>query len=244
MLSVNADDWGRDTDTTDRILSCYLDRRLHSASAMVFARDSERAAQLAREHELPVGLHLNFTHELNFGTGKLKAQHRALSAYLNRNKINQLVFNPLLVRSFQYVFAAQWEEFARLYGSEPTRLDGHDHMHLCMNMLLRSPLQRGLKVRRNFTFRPGEKNPLNRLYRCLVDRWLSSRFRVADHFFSLIPIEQKRLAQILELASSTDIELMVHPGRDNEYGFLMSEDWAALISGVRSPDYSYVAGRG
>ena len=42
---INADDWGRDARTTDRILECFQHGVLSSASGMVFMEDSERAAK-------------------------------------------------------------------------------------------------------------------------------------------------------------------------------------------------------
>ena len=61
FLIVNADDWGRDAETTDRIFECVVPGAVSSVSAMVFMQDSERAAGIAREHGIEAGLHLNFT---------------------------------------------------------------------------------------------------------------------------------------------------------------------------------------
>ena len=60
MLIINADDFGRSVAETDSAIECYREGRITSVSAMVFMEDSERAAQLAKESELDVGLHLNF----------------------------------------------------------------------------------------------------------------------------------------------------------------------------------------
>jgi len=232
MLYVNADDLGWTKDITDRILRCYRQGRLNSASAMTFMKDSERASKLAIDNKLDVGLHLNLTQEFTgqAATTTLKAQHMTISDYLNARKINHVLFNPFLRHSFDYVFHAQWYEFCRLYGEEPTRLDGHHHMHLCMNMLASGRLPKGLKIRRNFTFRPGEKDPLNRLYRHLIDRWLTSRFLCTDSFFSMAPINQGRLKRLVLMSKSSDVEIMVHPGVKEEYLYLLSSEWASLIS--------------
>ena len=61
MLIINADDWGRSRAETNAALECYQHGRITSVSAMVFMNDSERAAEIAREHNLDAGLHLNFT---------------------------------------------------------------------------------------------------------------------------------------------------------------------------------------
>jgi predicted glycoside hydrolase/deacetylase ChbG (UPF0249 family) len=232
MLYVNADDFGWTDEVTDRILSCYRKGRIHAASAMTFMIDAERAADLAIEKQLPVGLHINLDQEFTGQTvqAKLRDHHRAVSAYLKARKWNQVLYNPFLRNSFYYVFQAQWDEFCRLYGDAPQRLDGHHHMHLCMNMLVSGKIPKGIRIRRNFTFYPGEKDPFNRLYRYLVDRWLSSRFLCTDFFFSMAPIDQEKLQRLVLLSKSSDVELMVHPGVEKEYSFLLSPEWANLIS--------------
>src|SRR5437016_12533100 len=58
-LIINADDWGRDAQTTDRTFECFQHRVLSSASGMVFMEDSARAASIATEQDLDIGLHLN-----------------------------------------------------------------------------------------------------------------------------------------------------------------------------------------
>lgn len=232
MLYVNADDFGWTKDITNRILRCYRQRKIHAASAMTFMKDSERAADLARQNGLPVGLHLNFTQDFTGETvtSTLRDHHRPVAAYLKARKINQILFNPFLRHSFDYVFRAQWEEFHRLYEKDPTRIDGHHHMHLCMNMLASGKLPKGIKIRRNFTFRPGEKDLLNLLYRYLVDRWLTSRFLCTDFFYSMAPINQGILKRLVLMSKSSDVELMVHPGVKEEYLYLLSLEWASLIS--------------
>lgn len=232
MLFVNADDLGWTREVTDRILTCYREKRIHATSAMTFMEDSERAAELVRDNGLPVGLHLNLTQDFTSGgiTANLRDHHRSVSSYLKARKMNQILYNPFLRQAFDYVFQAQWEEFCRLYGEEPSRLDGHHHMHLCMNMLVLNKYPKEIRVRRNFTFRPGEKGPLNRLYRRLVDRWLVSRFRCTDFFFSMDPIEGERIGRIALLSKSASVELMVHPSVEREYQYLLSEDWLSLLS--------------
>ena len=64
MLIVNADDWGRSVAETDAALTCFSQGRVTSVTAMTFMADSERAAGIALRHDIPVGLHLNFTEPL------------------------------------------------------------------------------------------------------------------------------------------------------------------------------------
>ncbi|MCG6534986.1 MAG: hypothetical protein L7F78_09895 [Syntrophales bacterium LBB04] len=107
-------------------------------------------------------------------------------------------------------------------------MDGHLHMHLCMNMLISGKLPKGIRIRRNFTFSPGEKPLLNRLYRYFVDCWLKSNFICSDYFFSFKASNPDKISRILELSKTSDVELMVHPGVEEEFLILSGSRGAAL----------------
>jgi predicted glycoside hydrolase/deacetylase ChbG (UPF0249 family) len=135
------------------------------------------------------------------------------------------MFYPALIRSFDYVVSAQLDEFSRLYGAAPARIDGHHHMHLCSNVLLGKLLPAGTIVRRNFSFQAGEKSFYNRLYRQVVDRKLARRHRLTDYFFSLAPLDPpERLRKIFSLARQSVVEVETHPVNADEYRFLMGDD--------------------
>jgi hypothetical protein len=105
-------------------------------------------------------------------------------------------------------------------------------------MIIGKSIPKGLWVRRNFSFAPGEKSLLNRCYRRTVDTWLTRRYRCTDFFFSLPPdAEVSKLWRIVNLAKSSNVELMVHPERVQEYSYLMSEDYMKMISEVRKGSF-------
>lgn len=192
---------------------------------MVFMADSERGAELAQENEVDAALHLNLTTPFS-GPGvpdRLLDHQRRITQFLRRNRFAQAVFHPGLAGSFRYVVTAQMEEFHRLFGARPARIDGHHHMHLSSNVLLGGLLPAGTTVRRSFSFQPGEKGFTNRLYRHCVDRMLARRHRLADFFFSLPPLEPaERLRRIAALSRDAVVELETHPVRPDEYRFLMN----------------------
>lgn len=222
VLIVNADDWGRDPHTTGRILECALRGTISSASAMVFMEDSERAAAIARERGMNTGLHLNLTTPFSapFCPPKLKDHQQELSHYLRRHSFARAAYYPWLGRSFNYVVNAQIEEYSRIYGKEPERLDGHHHMHLCANVLFRSLLPLGTIVRRHFSWEPREKPLRNLFFRKFTDALLARRHRLVDFFFSLPPLEPARLQRIFSLACHFVVEVETHPADPNEYRFL------------------------
>ncbi len=240
MLIINADDWGKNVVTTDNSLTCFKNGRITSVSAMMFMEDSERSAGLASENNIDAGLHLNFTEPFsrNVKLNRLNERQQRIASFLTRNKYCLLLYNPLLARDFQYVYSAQYEEYVRLYSTEPTHIDGHHHMHLSTNVLLQRMISKNTKVRRNFSFAPEEKNFLNRLYRSLVDIWLQRRYVCTDFFFSISPINRAdRIRRIVKLSQSHNVEVMVHPQKQDEYEYLMSDEYWEVIHGAKIGTY-------
>ncbi|WP_348260824.1 ChbG/HpnK family deacetylase [Telmatobacter sp. DSM 110680] len=222
-LIVNADDWGRDVETTDRIFECIAINTVSSTSAMVFMEDSERAAGIALEQGVDCGLHLNFTTPFSAQgcSSGLAEQQQRITRYLRGSRLAQAIYHPGLASSFKYVVAAQIEEYERNFGHAPRRIDGHHHMHLCANVLFGNLLPAGTIVRKNFSFRPGEKSGVNRQYRKVIDRVLAKRHQVTDYFFSLPPLEPpSRIDEIFSIARVSIVEIETHPVNLEEYKFL------------------------
>jgi predicted glycoside hydrolase/deacetylase ChbG (UPF0249 family) len=149
------------------------------------------------------------------------------------------VYNPALRGVFSSVFRAQYDEFVRLYGQPPTHIDGHQHLHLCINMLIEAVIPEGERLRRNFSFWPGEKPFLNRAYRWLVDAWLSRRYRTTDYFFALSQnLAPARWSTLSSLARVSVVELMAHPAVAREYNVLMSAEFRRFTQDLELSSYS------
>jgi chitin disaccharide deacetylase len=241
MVIVNADDWGRSCIDTDAALTCFSAGRITSVSAMVFMEDSERAATIAKDAEIDVGLHLNLS-QLFTGECRdrvLREYHERIVRFLTSNKYAVLLYNPFLRKHFRYVYHSQVEEFLRLYGKPPTHIDGHHHKHLCANMLLDNVIPAGEKVRRNFTFGTKEKSLINRTYRGVVDRWLACRYSLTDFFYALPHCFQAgRASGLVDLPDRAKVEIMTHPARADEYASLMSHEYFEMISKLEMGTYS------
>lgn len=235
-LIINADDWGKDALTTDAIHQCVLRRTVSSVSAMVFMADSERAFAIAREKGVDAGLHLNFTTPFTASNvpAKLADTQRKIGRRLLSGRLAQAWFDPLLCGAFKEVVSAQIEEFSLRYGHQPERIDGHHHMHLCANVIWGKLLPRGIAVRRNFSFEPGEKSFANRWYRRVMDSLLARRHRLTDYFFSIAPLSpRKRLERIFNLARRFTVEVETHPADPEEYKFLTSGEILRWTNNLR-----------
>ena len=245
MIIINADDFGRSQAETDVILECYERRRITSATAMVFMKDSERAATLARKADLDVGLHLNLDERF---TGadvprQLRNDHELVVRFLLAHKYALLLYNPLLRKQFASVYRAELHEFTRLYARQPSHIDGHHHKHLCQNILLGCVIPAGETIRRDFSYWPAERSPLARAYRWFIDRSLERKYIVTRYFFSLREcLETGRLPRVFRLARSFDVELMTHPSNPVEYEYLMSNCCEDALSQLPTGSYATMKG--
>jgi hypothetical protein len=241
ILIVNADDWGRDRKNTDRILLCVTNHTVSSASAMVFMADSERAASLAQEYGVDTGLHINFTSPFSgrYCNPKLQGHQGKLAKHLTSNRLAKVWYHPGLTESFDYVLRSQIEEYERLYGVQPARVDGHHHMHLCPNVLMGGLLPAGTIVRRSFSFLRGEKGLVNLCWRGVINSMLARRYRITDFFFSLPPLSPIRLKTIGGLASNSVVEVETHPVNPDEFGFLNSGAFSQWKDVVELASFSH-----
>ncbi len=243
MIVVNADDWGRSVAETNAAEACFKARRITSVTAMVFMDDSVRAASLAREGGLRVGLHLNFSQPYSSRlcpSSVLNDQDKVVK-FLTGSKYASVVFNPALHGRFRATYIAQCEEFERLYGARPTHLDGHHHKHLCANVIWGAVIPPGSRVRRNFTYRRGEKGWLNRSYRSIVDFALKQKYVTTDHLVSLgEALATGSTNRLVELSEDGSVEVMTHPIVAAEYDYLMSDEFERILDRGKRGDFSQV----
>jgi predicted glycoside hydrolase/deacetylase ChbG (UPF0249 family) len=241
LLIINADDWGRSVTETDTALKCWRERRISSVSAMVFMEDSERASRLACEHGVDAGLHLNLSERYQRPPSSARATHAQarIANFQGLGKYSVLLYHPGLRKTFTDVVQDQWDEFLRLYGKPPSHVDGHQHKHLCANLVAQPAIPRGQCVRRNFSFDPREKGRINRFYRKLVDRRLASYYRLTDFFFSLSwSMRRGQLGRVYELSKQGTVELMTHPISRPEYEYLTGPEHAARLGQVELATFS------
>ncbi len=234
-LIVNADDWGRDRDVTDRTYECVAAGSVSSVSAMVFMEDSERAAEIARERNVDTGLHLNLTTPFS-GTGmssRLQEQQGRVTKHLRRHRLAPAIYHPGVAKAFEYVVKSQLEEYEKRYGKPAERVDGHHHMHLSANVLYAGLLPRGIMVRRNFSFGAADKGFANRMYRRFVDKRIASQYRITDFFYSLPPMDVPgRLEKIFALGREHRVEVETHPINRDEHKFLTDGSIFRIADGV------------
>jgi len=217
-------------------------RGYHSTSAMTFMADSERAADLARETQIPVGLHLNLDEKFTGPAipSTLREHHQKIAAYLNARKWNQILYNPFLRNAFRLWFFRP--SGMNLSGFITKNHSGWMGIVTCIYVWIccyQERFRTGLKIRRNFTFYRGEKNPII----AFIGAWLiggcNQLFMHRFLFFSMKPIDLAKLQRLVILSKTSDVDqLWCIPDGENEYLFLLSTEWGNLINPEKLRDDS------
>jgi predicted glycoside hydrolase/deacetylase ChbG (UPF0249 family) len=131
VLIVNADDLGYSRTTTDAIIGAFDAGGISCASALVWMGDSERAAEIAAERGLEVGLHLNLT--LPFGGDHVPTDVAERQAKLTQVFTKETWWDGSAVgvdpAHVQAAVDDQLERFRSTFG-EPAFVNGHHHIHL------------------------------------------------------------------------------------------------------------------
>jgi len=227
MLIVNADDYGAATSATNAICEAFDDRAITSASGMVWMGDSARAASLAGERGLPVGLHLNLT--LPFAArdvppGVRERQRRLTEVFTSdgwREDASHWPDRGLLREAID----EQIERFCEQFG-QPTHIDGHHHVHVydaVLELLPTTwPIRQLLRTPERVDARPSRRE-LN-----LRRRFVTPDVTLA--FEHVHPAVGGAGLEALDRAKEVCVEVMTHPQRRVELDALMGSEWRATLA--------------
>jgi predicted glycoside hydrolase/deacetylase ChbG (UPF0249 family) len=243
-LIVNADDLGWNREATDRTIEAFRAGRITSSTAMVYMEDSDRAAALAKEVELPVGLHLNLTDPYTAGDlpDDLRQRHSGVCEHFSGRgfRLRSWLFDPRIQAEVEAAVADQLRRFEDLYGRPPTHVDGHNHVHSCPNVALASPLRAVDKMRNALWSWPGTRSSMG-LVRAVRRAATYRRKLTTRYFFDVWELFRDRdevpMAERLAPALETSVEVMAHPGFEHEWEALTSAPWGELLD--RFPRGSY-----
>jgi chitin disaccharide deacetylase len=246
LLIVNADDWGGFREGTDAIDECFKIGAISSTTAMVHMSDSRRAAELALESGWPVGLHLNLTQPFDAldVQPSVRQRQRWLCAYFANLRYRRWIpsADPRIHTLIASAVHDQLEQFAALYGREPTHIDSHQHVHVCPDVFLSSALPRGARVRQTISPPPSALSGPRVLARRAKHRLLARRFVTASCFWAareLSPTDDAiPIATAAALSRERSVEIMVHPSFERELRVLRSHAWTEAVANAPLGSYS------
>jgi predicted glycoside hydrolase/deacetylase ChbG (UPF0249 family) len=239
LLIVNADDFGLDAANTDAILECFRLGAISSTTALVWMRDSDRAAELARREGIPTGLHLNLVEPYTAPEvpDRVAATQRRVLERLSASGVGAQLYHPGWAQDFASCIGDQLLRFHELFGRAPTHVDGHRHMHLVLNALLSRSLGPVRRCRRPVNRTPVESPGHKRLARRGLSLLVRLRFTTTDACFSVRSLHPalggSGLDAELVRAGQGSVELFVHPGYRDELPLLRSEEWRIRLAAHR-----------
>ncbi len=252
LLIVNADDWGGSCDATDAIDTCFDAGAISSATAMVHMPDSRRAAEIARDRERPIGLHLNLTQAFESSDvppSVRERQRRACAHFADlRRRRWRLSLDMRVHRLVADCIRDQLDEFWERYGCEPTHLDSHHHVHVCFDVLLSRAMNPGARVRQTLSPAPSAGRPgLSHVGPRAKHELLARRFSTTARFWR--PREFYRgdgavtIAEAAACARERPVEVMVHPSFQAELAVLRSDAWLEVLERAPLGPYSVLPAR-
>lgn len=252
LLIVNADDWGGFREGTDAIETCFAIGAISSTTAMVHMADSSRAAELARERERPIGLHLNLTqpYDARAVPGSVRERQLRLCVHFGPLPRRRWTFSPdpRIHRLVADGIRDQLDEFRERYGREPTHVDSHHHVHVCPDVFLSRALAPGTRVRQALALAPGThgrgaKRFLKGFARGAKQRVLARRFLTTERFWCAGELSDGDgavpIGQAAAHAASHSVEIMVHPSFASDIAVLRSDIWLSALR--EAPLGSYAA---
>jgi hypothetical protein len=243
LLIVNGDDWGGEAVKTDAIRAAYAAGAISGASAMVYMEDSDRAAALPRSERPPLGLHLNLTQPFAdpLTPARVGDRHARLIEHFTDPHHRAWGSPPRLRQAVREGIGDQVARFEALYGAEPDHIDGHEHAHICLDVLLALPA--GTRVRpvcsRPAAGRWALGTRLNGAARraCFPPR-LRAPLRAYD-IDTLVPeLGGAGLPAVLALSGRSSVEIIVHPGDPRDDVVLGSDSWRESLTGVWVGSYA------
>ncbi|KAG8523091.1 Carbohydrate deacetylase [Galemys pyrenaicus] len=132
-LVVTADDFGYCPRRDEGIVEAFLAGAVTSVSLLVNGAAAESAAELARRHQIPTGLHANLSEGRPVGP----ARHGASSLlspegfFLGKMGFREAVAaGCVAMPQVREELEAQLSRFRELLGRDPTHVDGHQHVHV------------------------------------------------------------------------------------------------------------------
>lgn len=131
-INFNADDFGRDKPTNQKILDFFKSGQIDSASLMINMPAAAEAVKLARKNpKLRVGLHLNLT------KGKPVSKFEEVKSLLGRDSRflgwfalgKKLTLGQIKIEELKKEIRAQIKKFLS-FGLKINHLDSHHHIHI------------------------------------------------------------------------------------------------------------------
>nr|XP_046242038.1 carbohydrate deacetylase isoform X2 [Scatophagus argus]XP_046242039.1 carbohydrate deacetylase isoform X2 [Scatophagus argus]XP_046242040.1 carbohydrate deacetylase isoform X2 [Scatophagus argus]XP_046242042.1 carbohydrate deacetylase isoform X2 [Scatophagus argus]XP_046242043.1 carbohydrate deacetylase isoform X2 [Scatophagus argus]XP_046242044.1 carbohydrate deacetylase isoform X2 [Scatophagus argus] len=133
MLVVTGDDFGYCPRRNQGIVECFQAGGISNVSLLVNASAAKEAVDLAKRHNIPIGLHANLSEGIPVCQSLQKAstlinQHGFFHGKMGFRQA--LEGDQLSMEQVELELRAQVQLFKELTGHLPQHMDGHQHVHV------------------------------------------------------------------------------------------------------------------
>ncbi|KAL6113886.1 ydjc [Pungitius sinensis] len=130
MLVVTGDDFGYCSKRNQGIVDCFQAGGISNVSLLVNACAAKEAADLAKRHSIPIGLHANLSEGIPVcqQASTLTNQHGFFRGKMGFRQA--LERGQLSMKQVELELRAQVGLFRELTGHLPLHMDGHQHVHV------------------------------------------------------------------------------------------------------------------
>ncbi|KAL0979856.1 hypothetical protein UPYG_G00190720 [Umbra pygmaea] len=132
-LVVTGDDFGYCPRRNQGIVDCFLAGGISNVSLLINASWAKEAAELAKRHHIPIGLHANLSEGLPVSPGLKRGSTLLTSDGFFHGKMGfrkALQSGQLSMPEVEQELRAQVRMFGELVGQMPSHMDGHQHVHV------------------------------------------------------------------------------------------------------------------
>ncbi|XP_051278334.1 carbohydrate deacetylase [Dicentrarchus labrax] len=133
MLVVTGDDFGYCPRRNQGIVDCFQAGGISNVSLLVNASAAKEAADLAKRHNIPIGLHANLSEGIPVCQSLQQASTLINQRGFFHGKIGFRQFlerGQLSMEQVEQELRAQVRLFRELTGHLPHHMDGHQHVHV------------------------------------------------------------------------------------------------------------------
>ncbi|XP_056888984.1 carbohydrate deacetylase isoform X2 [Takifugu flavidus] len=133
MLVITGDDFGYCPQRNQGIVECFQARGITTVSLLVNASATKEAADLAKRHNIPIGLHANLSEGIPVCPSHQQASTLTNQCGFFHGKMGfrqALERGQLSMNQVEVELRAQIKLFQDLTGHLPHHMDGHQHVHV------------------------------------------------------------------------------------------------------------------
>ncbi|XP_072289384.1 carbohydrate deacetylase isoform X2 [Eucyclogobius newberryi] len=132
QLVVTGDDFGYCPRRNQGLVECFLSGGITTVSLLVNGSAAQQAVELAKRHNIPIGLHANLSEGVPVCPDLQQSSlvnHRGL--FHGKMGFRRcLESGQLCLTQVEMELRAQVRRFTELTGQRPQHMDGHQHVHV------------------------------------------------------------------------------------------------------------------